>query len=250
MFVVTMGTFGPPFFFEKEAGTFMHEFGHTLGLRHGGGDDANRKPLYHSVMNYLYQFKEVPGPWRLDYDRERAVYDDWGNIIYNFRQTNSLLASVANRTVSFKEVNEPPVLDVGDATPGDYNRDGTVNNSDYSTWRSSFGQIGAGLAADGNGNGVVDTADYIVWRNNLGRSSSQGIADGSKTNGELLEVYADALSPLQKRDAGRSWQRLVDHIVDNHLADVWNRALSDHALQNDDLGQRTIRAISRRPSSW
>jgi hypothetical protein len=35
-----------------QAGTFMHEFGHTLNLRHGGGDNINRKPNYLSVMNY------------------------------------------------------------------------------------------------------------------------------------------------------------------------------------------------------
>jgi PKD domain len=50
-----------------EAGTFMHELGHTLGLRHGGtantsgppffGDgsqDRNYKPNYLSVMNYRF----------------------------------------------------------------------------------------------------------------------------------------------------------------------------------------------------
>ena len=39
----------------KTAGTFMHELGHTLGLRHGGDDHANYKPNYLSIMNYLYQ---------------------------------------------------------------------------------------------------------------------------------------------------------------------------------------------------
>jgi hypothetical protein len=44
------------------AGTFMHEFGHTLGLGHGGGDGDNRKPNYLSVMNYRsgWQFCGVP----------------------------------------------------------------------------------------------------------------------------------------------------------------------------------------------
>ena len=37
------------------AGTIMHEFGHTLGLRHGGGDDTNQKPNYHSIMSYTWQ---------------------------------------------------------------------------------------------------------------------------------------------------------------------------------------------------
>lgn len=37
-----------------EAATFVHELGHTLGLRHGGLDDVNGKPNYLSIMNYDY----------------------------------------------------------------------------------------------------------------------------------------------------------------------------------------------------
>jgi probable HAF family extracellular repeat protein len=40
----------------QQAGTFMHELGHNLGLHHGGYDDTNYKPNYLSVMNYLFQF--------------------------------------------------------------------------------------------------------------------------------------------------------------------------------------------------
>jgi hypothetical protein len=43
-----------------EAGTFMHELGHNLGLNHGGGlfdhgDSINFKPNFISVMNYNHQ---------------------------------------------------------------------------------------------------------------------------------------------------------------------------------------------------
>ena len=39
-----------------EASTLMHEMGHTLNLKHGGGDHFNCKPNYISVMNYSLQF--------------------------------------------------------------------------------------------------------------------------------------------------------------------------------------------------
>ena len=52
-----------------EASTFMHELGHTLGLRHGGADSAQYKPNYLSVMNYTYADKEVVPTRPLDYSR-------------------------------------------------------------------------------------------------------------------------------------------------------------------------------------
>jgi hypothetical protein len=46
---------------DEQAGTFMHEFGHILGLDHSGGDgnadEFNYKPNYPSIMNYAYQLK-------------------------------------------------------------------------------------------------------------------------------------------------------------------------------------------------
>ena len=51
-FLVTLGAWtlpgGTP---AQQAGTFMHELGHTLGLHHGGSDDVNYKLNYYSVMN-------------------------------------------------------------------------------------------------------------------------------------------------------------------------------------------------------
>jgi hypothetical protein len=70
-----------------EAGTFMHELGHTLGLHHGGpaftgpscpfecatSASVNHKPNYFSVMNYLFQ-TGIPraGGFALDYATTRV----------------------------------------------------------------------------------------------------------------------------------------------------------------------------------
>jgi hypothetical protein len=54
---------------DQQAGTFMHELGHTLGLRHGGGDNTNCKPNYQSVMNYSLQMGNVLTGRPLDYSR-------------------------------------------------------------------------------------------------------------------------------------------------------------------------------------
>ena len=72
-FMVTLGGWTTPGgTADEKAGTFMHELGHTLELRHGGGDNTHYKPNYYSVMNYRWQTPQsgYPELWRLDYARE------------------------------------------------------------------------------------------------------------------------------------------------------------------------------------
>lgn len=91
-FMVTLGAVGggTP---DQQAGTFMHELGHTLGLRHGGGPgnqatavvngvmldgqngrgtlaDVHWRPNYYSVMSYWWQVPDPTwqgGAWGLRY---------------------------------------------------------------------------------------------------------------------------------------------------------------------------------------
>lgn len=70
-FMVTLGAFAP-ITEDLQAGTFMHELGHTLGLHHGGGDDENFKPNYYSVMSYVWQAPQFASHqqglgWTLNY---------------------------------------------------------------------------------------------------------------------------------------------------------------------------------------
>jgi hypothetical protein len=59
----------------RQAGTFMHELGHNLGLNHEGSytepTPVARKPNHLSVMNYLYQTRGVLAdePFKFDYSR-------------------------------------------------------------------------------------------------------------------------------------------------------------------------------------
>lgn len=56
VFVVSLGCFKNGIgSVDQQAGTFMHELGHNLGLEHGGFEDVNYKPNYLSVMNYSFQ---------------------------------------------------------------------------------------------------------------------------------------------------------------------------------------------------
>ncbi|MCP4571142.1 MAG: T9SS type A sorting domain-containing protein [bacterium] len=64
------------------AGTFMHELGHTLGLKHGGYDEINCKPNYLSVMNYSRQmpYPATAEDWVLDYSRTLLSTLDEGEL--------------------------------------------------------------------------------------------------------------------------------------------------------------------------
>jgi len=59
------------------------------------------------------------------------------------------------------------------ATPGDYNRDGEIDDADYLRWRSTFGSQ-TSVGADGNRNGAIDAADYVTWRKLAGLPGTGG----------------------------------------------------------------------------
>lgn len=75
-FIVSMGSWPSMGTQDQREGTFTHELGHNLGLRHGGSDHANYKPNYLSIMNYFYQVIGVyrSGGWgNFDYSRFTAA---------------------------------------------------------------------------------------------------------------------------------------------------------------------------------
>ena len=43
-----------------QAGTFVHELGHNLGLKHGGNDHSTYKPNNLSLLNYAFQMDGIP----------------------------------------------------------------------------------------------------------------------------------------------------------------------------------------------
>jgi hypothetical protein len=72
-FIVSLGLWnsGSPTS-DQQLGTFVHELGHNLGLRHGGNDHTNYKPNFLSIMNYHFQTSGLRrnGAWgTFDYSR-------------------------------------------------------------------------------------------------------------------------------------------------------------------------------------
>lgn len=66
-----------------------------------------------------------------------------------------------------------------DTLLGDYNLNGIVDAADYTVWRNSVGQAGAGLAADGNHDEIIDGLDYGVWKSHYGEFTPTGGGGGA-----------------------------------------------------------------------
>ncbi len=77
-FIVTLGGFIPlNGTTNTQAGTFMHELGHNLGLRHGGNENTNNKPNYISIMNYSFQTQGlIIGGQGGNFDYSRSTLPD------------------------------------------------------------------------------------------------------------------------------------------------------------------------------
>jgi hypothetical protein len=152
-FIVTLGGWTETA--QQQAGTLMHEFGHTLNLRHGGGDNTNRKPNYLSIMNYEFQTRGIAptdpdgtGPLTARVDFSRADLPDLNE--------NSL--------------NEPAGIGDGTDNTRRYCPDGTSNvgaGTGAIDWNcDNDGGTDTSVAVNVNGDGVTGTlAGWDDWQN-------------------------------------------------------------------------------------
>jgi len=123
-----------------QAGTFVHELGHNLGLRHGGTDHVNYKPNLLSVMNYSFQTDGIP------YTRKDGVHFrifDYSRFYLPALDENNLNEAAGlgpfasdnfgnyGTTYYFEKPDKHhDQIDLWDATRSvDWNKDGRINTS-------------------------------------------------------------------------------------------------------------------------
>jgi hypothetical protein len=150
---------------DEQAGTLMHEFGHNLDLRHGGGDNINYKPNYLSIMSYARQIDGWFVNGRpLDYsDRDLPTLVE-GNL--------SEPAGIGGAAGDETAFGPPPIqMDVNASGAIDWNLNGVSTDTGVSRNINNFGgSSGAGTNLEGyddwdnlqyNFRATIDFADGI-----------------------------------------------------------------------------------------
>lgn len=116
---------------------------------------------------------------------------------------------------------------------GDYDNNGTVQQADYTLWKSLFGS--ADLRADGNGDGSIDAADYTVWRDHLGMSvpggalGESGLAAPATVGGDPLSRSSISYDPLL------GWTRVVTYVQADPLTGFALPSVAVESLAVTDL---------------
>jgi len=87
-------------------------------------------------------------------------------------------------------------LQTAPSSPGDYNRDDSVDAADYVVWRKFMGsEVSTFDGADGDGSGEVDPGDYTVWHKYFGVNSPGGsggtglMSEPAVANGTGESIY-------------------------------------------------------------
>ncbi|ADV67256.1 hypothetical protein [Deinococcus maricopensis] len=159
-FVVTMGGWSYASLTQvanQQGSTIMHEFGHTLNLRHGGFENTNNKPNYYSIMNYTYQLAGLDDTPDRVWERAKQRLGSCSALTYNDPCMTSFKMDYSygqGGRIDEGAVNENNGINRGAAWI-DWNNNGYVNTN---------------VRADVNGDGYVSTGtyslnDYNDWAN-------------------------------------------------------------------------------------
>ncbi|HEY7117662.1 MAG TPA: hypothetical protein VH475_13820 [Tepidisphaeraceae bacterium] len=240
---------------DSVAGTFMHELGHTLGLRHGGMDDVQYKPNYISVMNYTWAMPhpaDQHGPgyadsWTLDYSRSIARYsidesdlDERAGLGLRVGfDTQIGTGSLFGCVPVWRVVNETGPVDFSNS---DVDGDGVFDNDQH-------------VKADLNGDGILSQLDaaldwpvlvYAVPADKPAVAAGGAVAAPGIDEFDEFGMTVDAQLALDHAgaDAMPPRVRIALDPDDPRQVELWfsedvgtSLSLSDVQLQNVDTGQ-------------
>jgi hypothetical protein len=222
--LITLGLWGPDGqTTQVQAGTFMHELGHSLALTHGGyfydtpGSyvatvEPNCKPNHQSVMNYLFQVDLLGPNGVLDFSSQQLNTVDENSLGFGITTTN--VSAIAFTTTKWYDVNPPngvgspatrhcdgtplPLPPASDPNPTMYRYDGPTpapaNSSQ--TIPISWSAASLDINFDGKKSTFPALRGYNDWSNlDLRQISATGsdIAGGLLINGGGLLINGGGL---------------------------------------------------------
>ncbi len=145
-----------------QASTLMHEWGHNLGLLHGGNDNVNYKPNYFSIMNYHYQLSGLP-----------TLDNNPGDRYYLYRRNNygdcSLITSISQLTNNYNSATFKMDFADGAGTPiaeGTISESAGLNRPGSSSIDYNCNGSISTISKDLNGDGATNTLNgFDDWGN-------------------------------------------------------------------------------------
>ncbi len=173
---------------EEQTGTLLHELGHNLNLRHGGGDNNNCKPNYQSIMNYFFQVHGLQ-------TANGGIVFDFSRQVLPVIDESSLLESAGLGVMPFRTRFYAPwalgSLRRCDGTDGGVlmARVDSANASGVIDWNNNLITDASPVVADLNYNGTTDFPyfGFNDWSKVDLRQVSGGFAysEGEIANGEI-----------------------------------------------------------------
>ncbi len=156
-------------------GTIMHEFGHNLGLTHGGYDHVNYKPNYISIMNYHFQFNGITVNGQQVYDYSRVLLKPIDE--RNIKETAGLGPKATGLWTLFKyPINGQTVTFpiVGDLKKNiDWNQNGVIDIKGYGlNLNYPYDEDGTWLVSELNWQNINFTG-----RGNIGQTNKANMPD-------------------------------------------------------------------------
>ena len=194
-------------------GTFMHELGHTLGLRHGGCDHELYKPNYLSVMNYTFQTTGLVGSGMIGYSDYKLPDINEAHINENLGIDPSGLTAGTGlgTTLFYWASNQRNVIPISKAAI-DFNNNGNLETDislDLNPNGNVYDKPIAVLKGHEDWSGIVYKSGAIGEHNNSSNGNSSGIAFQINDTGLQEKTLEEALKTSTLASSGTGYVELL-----------------------------------------
>ena len=194
-------------------GTFMHELGHTLGLRHGGCDHEHYKPNYLSVMNYAFQTTGLVGSGMVGYSDYKLPDINEAHINENLGIDPSGLTAGTGlgTTLFYWAPNQRNVIPISKAAI-DFNNNGKLETDislDLNPDGNVYDKPIAELKGHEDWSGIVYKGGAIGEHNNSSNGNSSGIAFPINDTGLQEKTLEESLKTSTLASSGTGYIELL-----------------------------------------